>query len=86
MTVTTVEAPPAEKPPAQPSGPRRVAGGLLDPKQLLKSTPDALRKLNPMTLWLNPVMFIVEVGSVFTTILAIVHPPCSRGSPRSGCG
>src|SRR5690349_6722583 len=73
MTVTTIEAPPAAQPPV-PSGPRRVAGGLLDPTQLLKSTPDALRKLNPATLWRNPVMFIVEIGSVFTTILAILHP------------
>ncbi|GLK99230.1 potassium-transporting ATPase subunit KdpB [Dactylosporangium matsuzakiense] len=54
--------------------PRRIAGGLLDPAQLWKSTPDALRKLNPATLWRNPVMFIVEVGSVFTTVLAVVHP------------
>jgi K+-transporting ATPase ATPase B chain len=30
--------------------------------------PDALRKLDPRTLWKNPVMFIVEV---FTTVLAI---------------
>ncbi|UWP79510.1 potassium-transporting ATPase subunit KdpB [Dactylosporangium fulvum] len=52
----------------------RVAGGLLDPAQLWKSLPDALRKLNPATLWRNPVMFIVEVGSVFTTVLAVVHP------------
>jgi K+-transporting ATPase ATPase B chain len=54
--------------------PRRVAGGLLDPRQLWKSTPDALRKLNPATLWRNPVMFIVEIGSVFTTVLAVLHP------------
>ncbi|MFC5006312.1 potassium-transporting ATPase subunit KdpB [Dactylosporangium cerinum] len=54
--------------------PRRVAGGLLDPKQLWKSTPDALRKLNPATLWRNPVMFIVEIGSIFTTVLAVLHP------------
>lgn len=53
---------------------RTVAGGLLDPRQLWKSTPDALRKLNPATLWRNPVMFIVEIGSVFTTVLAILHP------------
>src|SRR5262252_8768282 len=53
---------------------RRVGGGLLDPKQLWMSTPDALRKLNPYTLWRNPVMFIVEIGSVFTTVLAIAHP------------
>ena len=54
--------------------PRRVAGGLLDPQQLWRSTPDALRKLNPGTLWRNPVMFIVEIGSVFTTVLAVLHP------------
>src|SRR5258705_11604319 len=53
---------------------RRVGGGLLDPKQLWKSTPDALRKLNPATLWRNPVMFIVEIGSLFTTALAIASP------------
>jgi potassium-transporting ATPase ATP-binding subunit len=52
---------------------RRVGGGLLDPAQLWRSTPDALRKLNPYTLWRNPVMFIVEIGSVFTTVLAIAH-------------
>nr|WP_203923947.1 potassium-transporting ATPase subunit KdpB [Rugosimonospora africana] len=63
---------PAVKQPSG-SGPRRVGGGLLDPRQLLKSTPDAVRKLNPFTLWRNPVMFIVEIGSVFTTILAIGH-------------
>src|SRR5262249_8924808 len=54
--------------------PKRVGGGLLDPAQLWKSTPDALRKLNPATLWRNPVMFIVEVGSAFTTVLAVIHP------------
>ena len=71
MTTLTAEAPAQVQPPTPP---RRVAGGLLDPKQLLKSTPDALRKLNPATLWRNPVMFIVEIGSVFTTLLAVAHP------------
>ncbi|MEV0717265.1 potassium-transporting ATPase subunit KdpB [Asanoa sp. NPDC050611] len=53
---------------------RRIGGGLLDPKQLWKSLPDALLKLNPRTLWRNPVMFIVEIGAVFTTVLAIGDP------------
>src|SRR5688500_11122013 len=48
-----------------------VRAGLLDPKQLWTSLPDAVRKLNPATLWRNPVMLIVWVGAVFTTILAI---------------
>ncbi|HXQ57016.1 MAG TPA: carboxyl transferase domain-containing protein, partial [Actinomycetes bacterium] len=73
MSVTTVEAAPADQPPTE-RRPGRVGGGLLDPRQLVASIPDALRKLNPMTLWRNPVMFIVEVGSVFTTVLAVLHP------------
>jgi potassium-transporting ATPase ATP-binding subunit len=52
---------------------RRVTGGLIEPRQLWTSVPDALRKLNPATLWRNPVMFIVEIGAVFTTVLAIAH-------------
>jgi K+-transporting ATPase ATPase B chain len=36
--------------------------------------PDALRKLDPRTLWRNPVMLIVEVGATFTTVLAVVEP------------
>src|SRR6202158_3030850 len=53
---------------------KRVQGGLLDPKMLLRSTPDAFRKLNPRTLWRNPVMFIVEIGSAWSTVLAIINP------------
>jgi len=69
MTATTYEPTPAA--PRRAEGPRRVQGGLLDPKMLWKSTPDAFRKLDPRTLYKNPVMFIVEIGSVFTTWLAI---------------
>jgi potassium-transporting ATPase ATP-binding subunit len=43
---------------------------MLDPALLLKSLPDALRKLDPRTLWRNPVMFIVEIGAVWSTVLA----------------
>jgi K+-transporting ATPase ATPase B chain len=39
--------------------------------QLAKAVPDALRKLDPRTLYKNPVMFIVEIGSVYTTLLAV---------------
>jgi K+-transporting ATPase ATPase B chain len=53
--------------------PGRVQGGLLEPKQLWRSAPDAFRKLNPATLWKNPVMFIVELGSVYTTWLAFAE-------------
>jgi potassium-transporting ATPase ATP-binding subunit len=66
MSTQTVEA--APQPPAQK---QRIQGGLLDPKILLKALPDAVRKLDPRTLWRNPVMFIVEIGAVWTTYLAI---------------
>jgi K+-transporting ATPase ATPase B chain len=49
----------------------RVQGGLLDPALLVKSLPDALRKLDPRTLWRNPVMFIVEIGAVWSTVLTV---------------
>ena len=51
-----------------------MQGGLLDPQMLWKSTPGALAKLDPRTLWRNPVMFIVEIGAVWSTILAIIDP------------
>ncbi|TDC83909.1 K(+)-transporting ATPase subunit B [Micromonospora sp. KC606] len=50
------------------------AGGLLDPRQLIRSLPDALGKLDPRTLWRNPVMLIVEIGAAFTTVLAVTTP------------
>jgi K+-transporting ATPase ATPase B chain len=52
---------------------RRVSGGLLDPKMLWKSLPDALAKLDPRWMIHNPVMFVVEIGSVLTTYSAIIH-------------
>ncbi len=53
------------------TSPERLQGGLLDPKLLLKAVPGALQKLDPRTLWRNPVMFIVEIGAVWSTVLAI---------------
>ncbi len=53
--------------------PRRVGGGLLDPKMLWSSLPDAFKKLDPRVQIHNPVMFVVEVGSVLTTYSAIIH-------------
>jgi K+-transporting ATPase ATPase B chain len=50
--------------------PRRIAGGLLDPRSLVISLPQAVVKLNPGTLWRNPVMFIVEAGALWATVLA----------------
>ena len=51
-----------------------VSAGLLDPKMLWTSMPNALGKLNPTTLWRNPVILLVEVGAAFTTVLAVTKP------------
>ncbi|MCX5997696.1 MAG: potassium-transporting ATPase subunit KdpB, partial [Chloroflexi bacterium] len=44
---------------------------------------DALIKLNPLWMARNPVMFVVEVGSVLTTILWI-QALCGYGEARAG--
>ncbi len=71
MTTSTIDTQQAQ---SATTGSKRIQGGLLDPKILWKSVPDALRKLNPRTLWRNPVMFIVEIGAVWSTVLAIAEP------------
>ncbi|MFJ8981318.1 potassium-transporting ATPase subunit KdpB [Streptomyces sp. NPDC102282] len=52
----------------------RVGSGLFDPAQLLRSFPDAVRKLDPRVMIKSPVMFVVLVGSVVTTVLAVLDP------------
>jgi potassium-transporting ATPase ATP-binding subunit len=52
-------------------GKGRIGGGLLDPKILWKSLPDAAKKLDPRVQIHNPVMFVVEVGAVLTLYTAI---------------
>ncbi|MGW1956223.1 potassium-transporting ATPase subunit KdpB [Streptomyces sp. NPDC001920] len=52
----------------------RVGGGLFDPKQLVKSLPDAFRKLDPRVMVKSPVMFVVLVGSVLTTVFSFKDP------------
>ncbi|CCK31603.1 Potassium-transporting ATPase B chain [Streptomyces davaonensis JCM 4913] len=52
----------------------RVGAGLFDPKQLVKSLPDAFRKLDPRVMVKSPVMFVVLVGSVLTTVFSFKDP------------
>ncbi|GGR05754.1 potassium-transporting ATPase subunit KdpB [Streptomyces netropsis] len=53
---------------------RRVAGGLVDPKQLIASFPEAVRKLHPRVMVKHPVLFVVETGAVLTTLSAFLDP------------
>jgi K+-transporting ATPase ATPase B chain len=64
--MTTTLAEPVEK--------RTVQAGAFAPAQLVAALPEALRKLDPRAQLRNPVMFVVWVGSVLTTVLTFVEP------------
>ncbi|MDQ8045417.1 MAG: potassium-transporting ATPase subunit B, partial [Patulibacter sp.] len=48
-----------------------MSTSILDPQLLKAALPGAARKLDPRLMAKAPVMFVVEIGAVFTTILAI---------------
>ncbi|GGV05910.1 potassium-transporting ATPase ATP-binding subunit [Streptomyces filipinensis] len=52
----------------------RAGAGLFDPKALVKSLPDAFRKLDPRVMVKSPVMFVVWIGSVLTTVFSLKDP------------
>ncbi len=52
----------------------RPALTTFDPALIRAALVETLRKLDPRVQWRNPVMFVVYVGSVFTTALAIARP------------
>ncbi|GHE10470.1 hypothetical protein [Streptomyces alanosinicus] len=73
------QAPPSlPAPPPRPAGGgrtrRRAAGGLFEPVQPVREFPEAVRKLHPRVLMKNPVLFVVSVGAVLTTLSALLHP------------
>jgi K+-transporting ATPase ATPase B chain len=53
---------------------------MFDVGLLWRSLPDAFRKLDPRQMWRNPVMFVVEIGSVLTTVLFVRDPSLFAGS------
>lgn len=72
-TVTPARAPHQDTPAGSaPEG--RVGAGLFDPRMLIASFPDAIRKLDPRVMVKSPVMFVVLIGSVLTTVLAVLDP------------
>jgi K+-transporting ATPase ATPase B chain len=74
MSVATTPQAPADGRQAGGEPQRKIGGGLLDPRMLWRSLPDAVRKLDPRVQFRNPVMFVVEIGAVLTTFTAIVKP------------
>lgn len=73
-TVTPTRAPHHDVPTGhQPDG-GRVGAGVFDPRRLMTSLPEAFRKLDPRVMVTSPVMFVVEIGSVLTTVFALTDP------------
>src|ERR1700756_1903338 len=66
---TLTEAPPPS--PQEPPPPRheRKASSLFEPAIVRRAVGDAVIKLNPRTEARNPIMFVVLVGAVWTTVL-----------------
>ncbi|MFF4060204.1 potassium-transporting ATPase subunit KdpB [Streptomyces sp. NPDC001668] len=73
-TATPTRAPHSDVPTGHKSAEGRVGAGLFDPKQLLRSLPDAFRKLDPRVMVKSPVMFVVWIGSVLTTVFSFKDP------------
>ncbi|WP_328487265.1 potassium-transporting ATPase subunit KdpB [Streptomyces zaomyceticus] len=73
-TITPTRPPQSGAPSGRPAETGRVGGGLFDPKQLVTSFPDAIRKLDPRVMVKSPVMFVVLIGSIVTTVLAVTNP------------
>lgn len=46
---------------------------ILDPALLRGAAFDSLRKLNPRHQWQNPVMFVVYIGAILSTLFTVVH-------------
>jgi K+-transporting ATPase ATPase B chain len=64
MTATLTKPPKVRRKPS-------ATTSIFDPTIVRSASVDALRKLDPRQLVKNPVMFIVEVGSLLTTVLFI---------------
>ncbi|MDQ0578485.1 potassium-transporting ATPase subunit KdpB [Streptomyces rishiriensis] len=73
-TSTPTLAPHQGAPTGHKTGEGRVGAGLFDPTQLVRSLPDALRKTDPRVMVKSPVMFVVLIGSVLTTVFSFKDP------------
>ena len=78
MTDTDTAAP---EPEVRPEGSKARAkkASLFDRAIIRQATVDSFRKLHPRLMVRNPVMFVVWVGSILTTILWIRDPSVFAG-------
>ncbi|MFF5515345.1 potassium-transporting ATPase subunit KdpB [Streptomyces coeruleorubidus] len=73
-TATEARTPRSDAPTGHQPPEKRVGAGLFDPGQLVRSLPEAFRKLDPRLMVTSPVMFVVWVGSVLTTAFSFTDP------------
>ncbi len=74
--------------------PSEARRSIFDRSIVGRPSVDALRKLDPRTMYRNPVMFIVEIGAVLTTLIFVrdlgeqhrARRTCSPGWCRCGSG
>ncbi|WP_413320496.1 potassium-transporting ATPase subunit KdpB [Agrococcus sp. 1P02AA] len=80
MSTTTAPTPKAPSAAAPLGSPRSG----LSWTQVRQALPGAVRRLDPRHLWHNPVMLIVWVGAVLTTLLSVAEP--LLGGPETSAG
>ena len=88
MTATLTQesaVPDAPRPPKVRTK-KAASASIFDPAIMRSASTDALKKLNPTSMARNPVMFIVEVGSVLTTLLFIRDYASSEGKQNLFAG
>src|SRR6516225_1948015 len=69
----TVTAPPEERPQPQPRPTERRAISLFQPDIVKRALIDSVIKLDPRVQIRNPVMFVVEIGAVITTVTWLIQ-------------
>ncbi|BBE21338.1 potassium-transporting ATPase ATP-binding subunit [Arthrobacter sp. MN05-02] len=81
-TITETPASSSDRTTSQPALPKKMSA--FSPGQLTQALPGAVRKLDPRQMVRTPVMFIVEVGAVLITAIAIAEP--FLGGPQASGG
>jgi potassium-transporting ATPase ATP-binding subunit len=71
-----------ERPPIEHAGVERRSRSLLDRSILIPAAVDSFRKLDPRVQIRNPVMFVVEIGAVITTLAWLIQ--LFGGKPLGG--
>src|SRR5437868_10356797 len=79
MPTATLHAPP--EPAVNLISKAKRARPLFDPPIVRRAIWDSFIKLNPATLWKNPVMFVVEIGAALTTLLLVRDMVARVGNP-----